>query len=79
MHDNTAKTIATVGIWLSVAIILAFGVFRFNWNGDSALFVLAMCVLAICGAATISTAVIWVGRRPKPEARGFEVLPTSSE
>ena len=78
MQETTARTIATVGIWLSAAIILAFGVFRFNWNGDEALVVLLFTVIAVCGAATISTAFVWIGRR-QPVVRGFEPLPVSPD
>ncbi len=33
LGDNSARTISTVTIWLSIAIILTFGVFRLSWNG----------------------------------------------
>ncbi len=80
MPDNTARTIATSAIWVSAAVILAFGVFRFNWNGDNALLALMFTVLMVCGGATISTVVIWVGSKHKSTgARGFEVLPVSPE
>jgi len=66
------------GLAVVIVIILAFGVFRFNWNGDEALIVLLLTVIAVCGAATLSTAVIWVGRR-RPMVRGFEPLPVSPD
>jgi hypothetical protein len=78
MQETTARTVSRVGIWLSVAIILAFGVFRFNWNGDEAMLVLLLTVISVCAAATLSTAVVWVGRR-RPMGRGFEPLPVSPE
>jgi hypothetical protein len=78
MQETTARTVATVGIWLSVAIILAFGVFSRNWNGDTALFALVVIVVTVCAAATISTAFVWVGRR-RPTVRGFEPIPVSPE
>jgi hypothetical protein len=59
MRDTTARALGTIGIWISVAVILAFGVFRINWNGDSALFAMFLTVVVICGGATISTAAVW--------------------
>ena len=78
MQDSTARTISTVGIWAAQAIIMAGGVFQHSWNGDGALFVLALTVVMVCAAATISTAFVWAGgRRQQPVARGFEPLPVS--
>lgn len=59
MRDTTARALATVGIWVSAAVILAFGVFRSSWNGDSALFAMFLTVVVICGGATISTTAVW--------------------
>jgi hypothetical protein len=77
MHRNAARTIAVVGIWLSVAIILVCGVFRSNWNGDSALVAMLCALLIICGAATASTAFVCSGMRGRQRAgpRGFHVEP----
>jgi hypothetical protein len=76
MQDTTSKTVATVGIWFSAAIILALGVFRVDWNGD-ALLALVVVVLIVCASATASTAIVWSNRRRSqaPEQRGFEPLP----
>ena len=63
MQDNLARMIGTIGIWLSVAITLAFGVFRMNWNGDGPMFVMFLVVAVICGAAAISTRFIWKSQR----------------
>jgi len=62
MQDSTARMIGTVGIWLSLAIILAFGVFRANWSGDGPMFVMLLIVVILCLAATVSTAFIWKSR-----------------
>jgi hypothetical protein len=59
MSDATAKAIGTIGIWIATAVILAFGVFRMNWNGDAALLIMFMTVVVVCGAAGISTAAVW--------------------
>jgi hypothetical protein len=62
MQDSTARMIGTVGIWLSVSITLAFGVFRMNWSGDGPMFVMALIVVAILIAAVIATALVWKKR-----------------
>ena len=59
MTDNTARMVGTVGIWLAVAVILTFGVFRTNWNGDSAMLGMVLSVAIICGAAAVSTTAVW--------------------
>ena len=61
MSELTARAVGTVGIWIAVAVILAFGVFRANWNGSLAMFLMFMVV--VCGAASISTTAVW-GWRP---------------
>jgi hypothetical protein len=59
MQDSTARAISTVGIWLAVAIILTFGVFRMNWGDIIATIFMAIIVLIICAAAGIATAAVW--------------------
>jgi hypothetical protein len=59
MQDSTARAISTVGIWLAVAIILTFGVFRMNWGDIVATMFMAIIVLIICAAAGIATAAVW--------------------
>jgi quinol-cytochrome oxidoreductase complex cytochrome b subunit len=63
LGDTTARTIATITIWLSVAMILTFGVFGVNWTGTTALCVVLMIVAIICTAATSTSAMI-CGWRP---------------
>jgi ABC-type maltose transport system permease subunit len=67
MGEGMARAIGTVGIWLAVSIILAFGVFRLNWNGDSAMLILLLIVVMVCTAASISTAAVW-GWKPSKKA-----------
>ena len=70
MQDSTARMIGTVGIWISLAIILAFGVFRMNWSGDGPMLAMFLIVIALCGAATISTAFVWRSGPLSPPSRG---------
>jgi hypothetical protein len=63
MLDNTARTIGTVGIWLSAAIIMAFGLCRMNWSGDSAQITFLLSIAIVCGAAVVSTRFIWKAAR----------------
>jgi hypothetical protein len=72
MIDSTAKTISTVGIWMAVATILTFGVFRTNWNG-AGMIVLLIVVVAICAAAGVGTAAVW--RQGRPTAKDAEKGP----
>lgn len=59
MQDNVARMIGTVGVWLSVSIILAFGICRMNWNGEGSMIIMLLIITAICIAATQSTKIIW--------------------
>lgn len=58
LGDNSARTIATIALWLSVATILTFGVFRAHWTGASGMSVLLMIVAVICLTASGATAMI---------------------
>ena len=53
LSDRSAQTIATITIWLSIAVILTFGVYSANWTGVAALSVVLMIVAIRCTAATI--------------------------
>jgi hypothetical protein len=59
MNEVTGRTIGTASIWIAVAVILTFGVFRMNWNGDLAMLFLLIIAVTLCAAAGISTAAIW--------------------
>lgn len=63
LGDNAARTIAIVSIWLSVAVVLTFGVFRISWTGTVGLVVVPFIVALICTAATASSAIVY-GWRP---------------
>jgi hypothetical protein len=62
MLDNTARMLGTIGIWLSFAIVMAFGLCRMNWNGDSAEITFLLATVVVSGAAVISTAFVWLSR-----------------
>ena len=59
LGDNSARTISTITIWLSIAMILTFGVFRLNWTGAAGLSVVLIVVALICSAATIASAIVF--------------------
>ncbi len=68
MSEATARAVGTVGIWAGAAVILAFGVFRTNWNGDLAMLFLFLIVLLVCATAGVSTAAVWGWRAARPSA-----------
>jgi hypothetical protein len=71
MLDSTARMIGTVGIWASFAIVMAAGMCRMNWNGDSAEFTFVVASAMICSAAAVSTFFIWRTRPvPNPLSAG---------
>ena len=71
MTSEIARTIATSAVWISTAIILAFGLFRMN--GPIELFLFG--TLFVMLGATASTAFIWLGPKIKDmSARGFDVV-----
>lgn len=59
LGDNSARTISTITIWLSSAMILTFGVFRLNWTGTAGLSAVLIIVALICLAATITSAIVF--------------------
>jgi hypothetical protein len=67
MSQTTARAVATVGIWAAVAVILAFGAFQQQWSGD----LISLVVFVVCGAACVSTVVVWGWGpgKPVPDAR----------
>lgn len=75
MPDNTSKTISTSVIWVSFAVVVAFGLCRMNF-GDGKMFILALIIL--CVAAVAGTAIVWFRRSaaaPVVPPRGFDVMP----
>jgi hypothetical protein len=80
MSEATARGVGTVGIWVAAAVILAFGVFWQNWNGDTALFMMFIFVVVVCGAASISTAAVWGwGRDKRVSSEQLEAQPLSAK
>jgi len=75
LSDNSARTIATITIWLSVTVILTFGVFGVSWTGTAALGVVLGIVTILCSAATITSAIVcgW-----KPWVRSSQNLPETA-
>ena len=63
LSENSARTMSTIALWLSVAVILTFGVFSNHWSGGEGLSVLLIIVVVICLAAVTATAMIF-GWRP---------------
>ncbi len=59
LGDNSARTISTITIWLSVAMILTFGVFRLHWTGTAGLSVVLIIVALMCCAAIITSAIVF--------------------
>jgi Na+/H+-dicarboxylate symporter len=59
LGDNSARTISTIALWLAMATILTFGVFRTHWTGGTGMSVLLILVLVLCVAAVITTAMIY--------------------
>jgi hypothetical protein len=78
MGEATARAVGTVGIWAGAAVILAFGAFRVNWNGDLAMLFLFLIVLMVCATAGLSTAAVWGWRaaRPRSDAQPEAPPPT---
>lgn len=59
MSSHTAKAISTSAIWMSVAIVLTFGVFRMNYDGILGLFMLPGIVAMLGGFAWYATREVW--------------------
>lgn len=76
LGDNSARTISAITIWLSIAMILTFGVFRLNWSGGSGLSVLLIIVTLMCSAATATSAIVFGW---KPWVRGDAVVSVSEQ
>ena len=72
LGDNLARTISTISIWLSMATVLSFGVFRLNWTGDAGQSVVLIFVALACSAATITTTIVFGW---KPWARTTPSVP----
>ena len=76
MVDGTARMIGSVGIWLSMAVVLGFGVCRMNFDSPPT-FILALMI--VCGSAVVATWIVWRGHRPDMSPPGFPVVPTNAD
>lgn len=74
--ENSTRTFATIFIWLSIALILTFGVLRLNWNGGTAMSVLLILIALICASATVCTAMVF-GWKPWAPTRHSPVEPVT--
>ena len=73
MSSDIAKAIASLGIWISIAIILAFGLFKMNFASDgSSLLLLALTALVV-GTAAYATHAVW-----KPEKKDKKETPPAA-
>ena len=58
MPDHTARMVATVGIWVSWAVAMAFGLCKMNFS-ESRDFIFALMI--VCVTVVIATALVWRG------------------
>jgi hypothetical protein len=75
MSSELSKTIATCGIWLALAVIFTFGLFRDSVDGFTAVVLAGIIMLG----ATVSTVAVWapqafISKEKVNKLRGFEVL-----
>jgi hypothetical protein len=60
MNSELSKTISTCVIWLAVACILTFGIFKMSISGYSLVFLIFFCLpLSTLYAAVKATQIIW--------------------
>lgn len=64
MSDPAARAISTASIWLSVAIIIAFGLCRMNFSEG---IILLGVLVFICGFAALATALVWRAAPRNPD------------
>lgn len=63
MNTELSKTISTCTVWLAVACILTFGVFRTSVNGDVAVMLVFFCLpISLVVFAVGATKIIWESR-----------------
>ncbi len=63
MNSELSKTISTSVVWLSVACVLTFGVFKMNVSGDALPILILFCLPgAMIWGAVVATKVIWQAR-----------------
>lgn len=59
LSESSSRMFTMAAIWLSVAIILAFGVFHLHWTGTAAMLIVLVSVGLICGSAVVCTAIVF--------------------
>ena len=76
MNNELAKTVSTCAIWVSLACILTFGIFKMNANGELVVILVVFCLpVMIAGCAVKATAVIWQAPPSQPPANRPPVPP----
>ena len=75
MSEHSARAIAAVAIWLSIGLILTFGLFRVNWTSSAAMAVMFALVIVIFAAATAGTALV-CGWKPWMRTNTAPIEPT---
>jgi len=79
MNHELAKTISTCVIWLSLACILTFGLFRINVNGDIHVFLVMFCLpILIVGGAVKATDIVWKSRLEGPAPASAPTPPNAT-
>jgi hypothetical protein len=80
MNSELSKTISTCVIWLAVACILTFGLFKMNMSGDVAFIILFVIPAIMVLGAVGATAIIWKSPRDdkKPADSAATLNPTPS-
>jgi preprotein translocase subunit SecF len=75
MSSELSKTISTCAIWIALAVILTFGVFRDSVDGFTTVVLTGIVMLG----GTVSSFAVWVpqafvGKEKVDKLRGFEVV-----
>lgn len=67
MSNETSRTISTAAIWLSVTVILTFGICKMNFEDPlRSLLISFLLPLLIVVAATVATWILWRPRSASP-------------
>ena len=67
MTNHTAKAVSTAAIWLAVALVLTFGVFRMTWDGILGILLLPGITAMLGGFAWYATREVW-NAPPQPQS-----------
>jgi hypothetical protein len=66
VSNNAARTITTVGIWVSMACLFIFGFFRASVSGVLPTIFWGAIGLALAAAAAFATHAVWKAASPAP-------------